>query len=93
MGNQDMAVRPASETRARLEAGLDMTRALGEHLNWILHLAREAAEHRTLALDAASAELREAHLEVAAAYQKRIEEARRAIGTAPPSGAEARRAA
>ncbi len=89
MGNQAMTVRPAAETRARLEAGLDMTRALGEHLHWILHLAREAAEHRTLALDAASAELREAHLEVAAAYQKRIEEARRALGSGPAVEARA----
>lgn len=74
----DFSRRAAAERRARLETGLDLTRALGAHLTGILQLAREAAEHRRLALDAATAELRDAHLEFAAAYQRRIEDARRA---------------
>lgn len=78
MTNAASGVRAAEETRARLEAGLDLTRALGEHLNWILHLAREAAEHRKLAMEASSIELRDAHLEFATAYQRRIDDARRA---------------
>lgn len=78
MDNIDYGLRAAAYSRARLEAGLDLTRALGAHLNWILHLAREAAEHRKLALEAASPDLRDAHLEFAAAYQHRIDDARRA---------------
>lgn len=78
MDNIDYGLRTAAYSRARLEAGLDLTRALGVHLNWILHLAREAAEHRKLALEAASPDLHDVHLEFAAAYQRRIEEARRA---------------
>lgn len=62
----------------RLALGLDLTRALGAHLTQLLELARELAEHRRLALEAASPELRDAHLEIASAYTRQIEEARRA---------------
>lgn len=78
MTNAAPEARAAARTRACLEAGLDLTRALGAHLNAILHLAREAAEHRELALEAPTVELREAHLELATACQRRIDEARRA---------------
>lgn len=67
-----------AQRRARLETGLDLTRALGAHLTNILTLAREAAEHRRLALDAATADVRNAHMEFATAYQQRIEDARHA---------------
>lgn len=78
MSNVESSLPVTAFRRARLEAGIDLTRALGAHLNWILHLAREAAEHRKLALEAATPDLRDAHLEFAAAYQRRIEDARRA---------------
>lgn len=64
--------------QVRLALGLDLTRAVGAHLTRILELAREVAEHRRLALEATLPDLRDAHLEIAAAYSREIEAQRRA---------------